>query len=224
MNKNDFDTIKNNLQSRIDICEANLGNIDTTEDLESLPVSTLRKLRSFCEEELNIMDKVAQVELYHILGMGNLSAIQTSTFIGLMKKYLEYRPLLKSLVFSYTTLYDIPELPRKTSYKCTVLGITLLSGAGDTIVDDVPVNTNKLPYIIEDNKIKVPLERLREFYDMRGEFGCQLGKLEDLRNAIYTHNSYWGISWESHSDGIAVGLLSSQNVREKAKKIYSENT
>ena len=95
--KEEFNLVIGALQKRLDNCEKYLGEIKTTEDLKDITIGQALELRDFCVAEVEKMTKIAMVDLYHIIGMGDLSVPQMMKFIFLMKAYLAYRPNIKSI-------------------------------------------------------------------------------------------------------------------------------
>jgi len=130
MIKEDFEKITTALEIRIGACEQYLGHIKTTEDLSNITVKDLAELRLFCKREVGIMTQIAMVDFYHVIGMGNLTAVQEATFVKRMKQYLRYRPNVKHLAkeLDNLNLDSLPEIPAKTKFKLMALcDLTLFS-------------------------------------------------------------------------------------------------
>ena len=114
MKKEEFDLVINALQERLDKCEKYLGEIKTTEDLKNITIGQAVELRDFCVAEVEKMTKIVMVDLYHIIGMGDLSVPQMMKFVFMMKAYLAYRPNIKSISKGFDSMTDLPKIPVKT--------------------------------------------------------------------------------------------------------------
>lgn len=122
MNTQLFKEITDNLKERINLCEKNFLGAD---NLEGLTVKQIRELIAFCRAEQSTMDQIKHNEIYHIIGMGNLSAAQMTTIVSLLNKYLSYSSDVKALasVNSLDQLY----LPTDAEYKLTALSTCKLT-------------------------------------------------------------------------------------------------
>lgn len=119
MNKESFDKIVKDLETRISMCEKKLDKIDSKETLLNISLKEFIELRNYCQEEQGRMDKVNN-DLYHLIGMGGLTPIQLQKFCGLVKKYLVYRSDIKYLACLSTIDLNI-NFPQASDYK-TYLG------------------------------------------------------------------------------------------------------
>ena len=73
------------------------------------------------------MTEIAMVDSYHIIGMGNLSAVQSTQFTKLLNKYLSYRSDIKA-ISNLGEISNLPKLPTISKFKLLQLGdITLVS-------------------------------------------------------------------------------------------------
>ena len=137
MKKEEFDLVISALQERLDNCEKYLGEIQTTEDLKNITIGQALELRDFCVAEVEKMTKIAMVDLYHIIGMGDLSVPQMMKFIFLMKAYLAYRPNIKSISKGFDSMTDLPKIPVKTKFKLLALcDLTLTVGEDEDAFED----------------------------------------------------------------------------------------
>ena len=137
MKKEDFDLVISALQERVDNCEKYLGEIKTTEDLKNITIGQALELRDFCVAEVEKMTKIAMVDLYHIIGMGDLSVPQMMKFVFLMKAYLAYRPNIKSISKGFDSMTNLPKIPVKTKFKLLALcDLTLTSGEDEEAFED----------------------------------------------------------------------------------------
>ena len=119
MNKENFDKIVKDLETRISMCEKKLDKIASKETLLNISLKEFIELRNYCQEEQGRMDKVNN-DLYHLIGMGGLTPIQLQKFCGLVKKYLVYRSDIKYLACLSTIDLNI-NFPQASDYK-TYLG------------------------------------------------------------------------------------------------------
>ena len=137
MKKEEFDLVIGALQERLDNCEKYLGEIQTTEDLKNITIGQALELRDFCVAEVEKMTKIAMVDLYHIIGMGDLSVPQMMKFIFLMKAYLSYRPNIKSISKGFDSMTNLPKIPVKTKFKLLALcDLTLTVGEDEEAFED----------------------------------------------------------------------------------------
>ena len=137
MKKEEFDLVISALQERLDNCEKYLGEIKTTEDLKNITIGQALELKDFCVAEVEKMTKIAMVDLYHIIGMGDLSVPQMMKFIFLMKAYLAYRPNIKSISKGFDSMTNLPKIPVKTKFKLLALcDLTLTVGEDEEAFED----------------------------------------------------------------------------------------
>ena len=137
MKKEDFDLVISALQERLDNCEKYLGEIQTTEDLKNITIKQALELKDFCIAEVEKMTKIAMVDLYHIIGMGDLSVSQMMKFVFLMKAYLAYRPNIKSISKGFDSMTNLPKIPVKTKFKLLALcDLTLTVGEDEDAFED----------------------------------------------------------------------------------------
>ena len=137
MKKEEFDLVMSALQERLDNCEKYLGEIKTTEDLKNITIGQALELKDFCVAEVEKMTKIAMVDLYHIIGMGDLSVPQMMKFIFLMKAYLSYRPNIKSISKGFDSMTNLPKIPVKTKFKLLALcDLTLTVGEDEEAFED----------------------------------------------------------------------------------------
>ena len=137
MKKEEFDLVISALQERLDNCEKYLGEIQTTEDLKNITIKQALELKDFCVAEVEKMTKIAMVDLYHIIGMGDLSVPQMMKFVFLMKAYLAYRPNIKSISKGFDSMTNLPKIPVKTKFKLLALcDLTLTVGEDEEAFED----------------------------------------------------------------------------------------
>lgn len=242
MKKELFEQIISSLEQHRKSCFEHLGGVYTTEDLSQLSLAKAAELRQFCIEEVDVMTKICMVDLYHIIGMGNLSPTQMMEFTYKMKDYLSYRPRMKVLAQHLNTIEGLPTLPVTTRFKLLGLGdATLTYGEGEEVDDGsvedytslkiakaIPDPPTDLPFALSGNTIHVDLNRLDYFVElMEALFNVNLSA-DNLRKKINNKGEYlginWtGIAWETSGNMSAIGNISSANSRLKIFNYYNKN-
>jgi hypothetical protein len=240
MNKETFNEILGSLQRRVDLCYGYLADIYNTEDLSKISLARAHALKQFCVEEETIMTKICMVDLYHIIGMGQLSPTQMMKFTYLMQQYLSYRPTIKVLAQHLNKIGELPNIPVKTRFKLLGLGdVTLTCGEGELIdeasVEDyaltkvsTPEPPEDLPFTISGNQIKVDMARLDYFVElMEGLFNTNFS-VDNLRKKINNLDEYLGIRWISieldnpNQQVFAIGNLLSKSTKNKITVYYNK--
>jgi len=119
MDKKTFDHLVSTLSDKISgckkVCDVKL------EDFDNLSITDARDKINSAKVIQSEMDKVLQQELYHIIGMGDLTVCQQSKFIKLVKEYTSYRTPIKTMA-----MLQVPgKLTTKNSsdYNCEILNI-----------------------------------------------------------------------------------------------------
>lgn len=212
MNKTTFNKIKETLETRILNCSIFLDRISTTEDLKKLTLDQAQQLQRFCRAEEAIQTKIVQCDLYHIIGMGNLTAPQMTKLSYLIKEYLQYRPTLKTLAGHLDKISSLPSIPVSGVYKAHGFdGLVLCSGI------DVETNAKALsdvPYAICGNLIQVLPEKANEFID----FWIQKSKtnlsIENFLAKAAAGSEYGGVRWTVDHLGIYIGVIQSDNIKQ----------
>lgn len=236
MKKEEFDLVISALQERLDNCEKYLGEIKTTEDLKNITIGQALELRDFCVAEVEKMTKIAMVDLYHIIGMGDLSVPQMMKFIFLMKAYLSYRPNIKSISKGFDSMTNLPKIPVKTKFKLlTLCDLTLTVGEDEEAFEDnatideytelkkvnvkadeeVSEKTDKEQVVVQsdcfsivDQTVMIDMGRLGEFYKVLSSISTTPCDFTKLIRRILDHKSYFGIEWIGSENNIAAGKIS----------------
>lgn len=242
MNKETFNEIINSLQRRVNFCKGMLGDIHTTEDLSQISLRRAAAIRELCAEEEVIMTKICMVDLYHIIGMGQLSPTQMMKFTYLMQEYLSYRPTIKVLAQHLNKIGELPNIPVKTRFKLLGLGdVTLTYGEGEEVdeasVEDytatkkpvsIPEPPEDLPFTLDGNNITVELDKLDYFVElMEALFNVSLS-VDNLRKKINGKGEYLGIQWNGiawvpNGSCFTTGKITSANTRLKLFNYYNKN-
>lgn len=217
------------LTYRITQCKTILPK--TTEELENLSLKNAAALLQFVHTELEDMNRILMVDLYHVLGMGGLSANQLMQFTAAIMQYSKFRPILKTLEGNgLVDLNDLPKLSDNRKFSLLKLApITLYTGDETTAKEEVedcnPEETlteiGPAPYVLEKTRwITIPTENLSIFLD---DMNCSEDLLDTFKKKVANHSSYLGISWQGFLDGCANGKVSSPNTYIKIKKRLKEH-
>ena len=235
MKKEEFDLVISALQERLDNCEKYLGEIQTTEDLKNITIKQALELKDFCVAEVEKMTKIAMVDLYHIIGMGDLSVPQMMKFIFLMKAYLAYRPNIKSISKGFDSINELPKIPVKTKFKLLALcDLTLTVGEDEEAFEDnatideytelkkvnvkadeeVSEKTDKEQVTVQsdcfsivDKTVMVDMGRLGEFHKVLSNLATTPCDFTKLIRRILDHKSYFGIEWIGSENNMAAGKI-----------------
>ena len=235
MKKEEFDLVIGALQERLDNCEKYLGEIKTTEDLKNITIGQALELRDFCVAEVEKMTKIVMVDLYHVIGMGDLSVPQMMKFVFLMKAYLAYRPNIKCISKGFDSITELPKIPVKTKFKLLALcDLTLTAGEGEEAFEDnatideytelkkvnvkadeeVSEKTGEEQVVVQGDcfsivglTITVDLGRLGEFSKILTEGTKVKCDLTKLITKIINNKTYFGIEWTDAEDNKAIGKL-----------------
>ena len=210
MKKEVYEEIIGSLEARRKLCFEHLGAVHTTDDLKELSLAKAAELKRFCIEESDVMTKIVMVDLYHIIGMGNLSPTQMMEFTYKMKDYLSYRPRIKVLAQHLNTIEGLPTLPVTTKFKLLGLGdVTLTYGEGEVVdegsVDDytslkvaktIPDPPEDLPFTVNGSTIEVDPQRADYFIQLMEElFNVNLST-ETFIKKVNAGAEYFGIAWK----------------------------
>lgn len=136
MNKEDFEKIESGLTERIELCEKYLGMISEDNPIENISLKQALEARKFCISEVAIQTQILMVDLYHIIGMGNLSAMQLGKVTKLIKAYSTYRPDIKAISKWDGNLTSLPQIPKRTSFHLTKFDLVLIGGRGGEIEEE----------------------------------------------------------------------------------------
>lgn len=125
MERNQFNSIIENYTKVAEEGESFIELFNGDFNLNNL---TIKDFKQLIEKARNLQRKTDQIlssELYHLIGMGNLTSTQTSKLCALVKRISASRSYFKP-VAGYV-LNKLPEVPDKSSYKCEVAGVKLNS-------------------------------------------------------------------------------------------------
>lgn len=136
MNKEDFEKIESGLAERVELCDKYLGMISEDNPIENISLKQALEARDFCIKEVAIQTQILMVDLYHIIGMGNLSAMQLGKITKLIKTYSNFRPDIKAFSKWNGSINNLPKIPKRTSFPLTKFDIVLVGGRGGEIEED----------------------------------------------------------------------------------------
>ena len=207
MNKELFAKIQTRLETRISKCELVLYGIETTEDLRKLTIERALHLQRFCREEEAVMTKFVQNDLYHLIGMGNLTAPQMIKLTYLTKDWLKYRSTIKAIAMNLDKISALPGLTAHSSYRLKLWDDIVLSS-------DINAPAEGLPYAISGNLIQVLPSRLPEFLEFWSTKAKVQFFVENFEAKIKAGAEYGGIRWTVDHLGNYVGVIKQPNVQQ----------
>jgi len=121
MSKENFERMIENIDNYIAECKEIC--VESKEEFEELTFKEIKKRVEHGRVLQSKIDKIVTAELYHVIGMGDLTVTQQSRFIKKIKELAMARQYLKPLAMFQLT--DIPNIPDETEYKCSALGVKL---------------------------------------------------------------------------------------------------
>lgn len=116
MKHSEYQIIVENLSKQIEQCETALSKYNlNARDISKMTIKDLNESILSCRTALSEMDKFVKADLYHIIGMADLNAAQTSRIIKLTKELTSYRGDIK-FVSGQDTIF-IPKKKKESTYK-----------------------------------------------------------------------------------------------------------
>ena len=116
MKHSEYQIIVENLSKQIEQCETVLSKYNlNTRDISKMTIKDLNESILSCRTAVSEMDKFVKADLYHIIGMADLNAAQTSRIIKLTKELTSYRGDIKFVSGQDTIL--IPKKKKESTYK-----------------------------------------------------------------------------------------------------------
>lgn len=116
MKHSEYQIIVENLSKQIEQCETALSKYNlNARDISNMTIKDLNESILSCRTALSEMDKFVKADLYHIIGMADLNAAQTSRIIKLTKELTSYRGDIKFVSGQDTIL--IPKKKKESAYK-----------------------------------------------------------------------------------------------------------
>lgn len=229
MDKQQFDIMMSALKARKITCMAYLDSIKTTDDLGRLTLARAAELKNFCLQEENTMTNIVMVDLYHVIGMGNLTPPQMMQFTYAIQEYLEYRPTIKALAKHLDSIMSLPKIPVKTQYKLQGLGGLLLTHGDGPVVDESVVvgeigTTNvDLPFTLEGRTIRVNLSKFDYFAAVAQTIAKSTVLRDRLKDNIMSMKECLGISWTEVTTAEATGVFKSNDMYSRFTSYYNKH-
>jgi hypothetical protein len=220
MDKEQFSTIMTALEARKNLCKTHLGEITTTDDLSKITLAKAADLKSFCIAEEAVMTNIVMVDLYHVIGMGNLTPPQMMKFTYAIQDYLEYRPTIKAIVKHLDSIMSLPKIPVKTQYKLQGLGDILLTRGEGPVVDessrDVCFSIKDLPFCLDGRTIRVDLNQFEYFATLWATIHKTKLSLDTFRQKLNGLKEYAGIQWMEVTTTEAIGNVKANDIYNRA--------
>ena len=210
MNKEAFTKIQAFLEGRIAACRLYVGGLETTADLKVLTIEQAQVVQRFCRQEETIMTKFVQNDLYHLIGMGELTPPQMMKLTYLTKDWLQYRSTVKALAMNFDKISQLPNIPVAAVYVCKTVDLTLASDL-EVLCDRAP---NEIPYAVSGNLIQVlkeDLPRFLEFWSTKAKVNFSEANFQQKLKASV---EYGGVRWTVDNTGNYVGVIKQENVQQ----------
>ena len=240
MEKEQFQKVMEALDHRLRACALQLQDIYSTDDLSKVSLARAAELKSFCISEEEIMTKIAMVDLYHIIGMGELTPPQMTKFTYTLQKYLKFRPTIKAIAKWTCDVFELPKIPVETQYKLQGLGgITLYSNCENkeacvvdsSCVDDYnsmktgesKTEDCKLPFKINGNQIRVDMNQFEYFVALVTNISKTPLNVDNFRRKIINLGEYLGIKWLEYNEDEAAGQFVSSDIRDRLTGYYNKH-
>lgn len=129
MKHSEYQIIVENLSKQIEQCETILSKYNlNARDISKMTIKDLNESILSCRAAVSEMDKFVKADLYHIIGMADLNAAQTSRIIKLTKELTSYRGDIKFVAGQNTIL--IPKKKKESAYTLSS-GVKLVNNKGD---------------------------------------------------------------------------------------------
>ena len=125
----EYQVIIEKISEQISQCESALLKYNLNlQDINKMTVEDINTTISSCRKMQQSMDKFVRDDLYHIIGMANLNAAQTSRIIKLTKELLKYRSDIKHFAGQSTIPVSIGK--KESVYKLSS-GVKLVNMKGN---------------------------------------------------------------------------------------------
>ena len=225
MEKTQFAKLLGAVEFRAMRCETYLDGIESTEDLKRLTIGAAAELRAFCLAEEEAMTKFLMVDLYHIIGMANLSPTQMMQFISAVKTYSSYRSRVKALS-KLDSLSDLPTISETAKFKLLTINLTVGNQTSEVseiaaVSDYVPGTAT--PFQLDGHRIQLDVTQIDYFGGLLSNIFKTPINLDNLRKSVLNHKEYCGIQWLSANSETALGTVKADNHYEKLKAWLNKN-
>ena len=217
MNKEIFEQIKQELETRISKCKEFLGTIETTDDLKKLTIEQAQQLQRFSKEEESRMTKMVQCDLYHIIGMGDLTPPQMMKFTYLIRDYLQYRSTIKTIAMNFDKISTLPSITVSAIYKTHCFnGLTLSSNSTDICLD----MASEVPYALASDMIKVSQNKVDEFISFWSKKVKVPFSKSNFCSKAKAGAEYGGVRWTIDNSGDFIGIIITDSTRALFEGCY----
>ena len=116
MKHSEYQIIVDNIAKQIEQCETVLSKYNlNARDASKMTIKDLNESILSCRTAVSEMDKFVKDDLYHIIGMADRNAAQTSHIIKLTKELVSPRGDIKFIAGQNTIL--IPKKKKESTYK-----------------------------------------------------------------------------------------------------------
>ena len=125
MEQQRFSTLISNLNEFISEIDNILQGVKCPSDVENLSVKQLLDMADKLKNIESKYDSFCSAELYHIIGMENMSVNQQLIFLETVKNLLNKRPLIKPFFMLNQDVLrgHINAVGKQSKYKCKLAGI-----------------------------------------------------------------------------------------------------
>lgn len=129
MVKEQFDNMMAQAINLYNKCETVVAQCGKKSDFENLTIKQAKHCVDLARVLQSQQDKLLKNELYHVIGMSDLNAVQMSMFLKVIKNISNTRGMIK-LISSYA-VPTAGEKNKESIYDCKVLNIKLKSTMED---------------------------------------------------------------------------------------------
>ena len=156
------------------------------------------------------MTKFVQNDLYHLIGMGDLTPPQMMKLTYLTKDWLQYRGTIKALSMNFDKISQLPKIPVASAYKLKLCDITLSSNT-----EALKLQTSgEVPYVVSGNMIQVLKEDLDEFIAFWSEKAKVCFSTNNFQQKLNAGVEYGGVRWTEDTTGNYVGIIKQENAQQ----------
>lgn len=232
MTETKFNKIMSGLQQRIDTCAVNTLGVTCRDDIMTLSVADAAKLANFCKGEVARQFKIVSIDMYHLVGMSDLTPPQMSKLIYKIREYLQYRPLLKALSANLNDLQNIPHIPTGCRYELSFTDVLLSTCPQDTAIPVFVACQDENPFCFDIDTsgyfIRVHAERIPMFTsELKKVLKLSSLKESTVARRMQEHSCdpYCGIRW-NYTGGdpdYYIGTLTTADIRAQVLKYMEEN-
>ena len=232
MTNDTYKAITESLKAKILDCKTWLKGLDSSESYKYITICYAQNLKKWAAAELEDMTTLLMVDLYHIIGLGNMTAVQQTSFLKLLKEYMAFRPQLKRIVGHLETINDMPPEITSVQYTLKVLGKGKVLGTGEEELAGI-TDYGKDSGFELDESITAPIYSLigKDVFLNEADVAnfCKYSRMLGGSEAVEAkmlakmknHGKYWGIRWSTTCPGgVYQGKIESSILFMKMKSFY----